>query len=167
MYEKNCLTHSYISLVQEAPYTIVVQMHPASTYEVNEFVQKMRVIEPEVKIHHIHAQKAFTQSKTWVHTLLKSVKGPCKVLCIPSFSSFQALLKSLDNPKEHFPCTIVSASYAQEVLTALQIQKVVTTSLQWEDIFTVKQSAFTFLQLCKLTMGTLHTQLLQKANNGN
>ena len=26
MYEKNCLTHSYISLVQQAPYTIVLQI---------------------------------------------------------------------------------------------------------------------------------------------
>lgn len=167
MYEKNCLTHSYISLVQQAPYTIVVQMHPASTYEVNEFVQKMHAIEPEMKIHHIHAQKALTQSKTWVRTLLKSVKGPCKVLCIPSFSSFQSLLKNLENPKKHFPCTVVSASYAQEVLTALQIRKIVTTHLQWEDTLIMKQGAQKFLHMCNFTLQTLHAQLLQKANNGN
>ena len=62
------------------------------------------------------------QSFSWVPELLKTVKGPCSVLSIPSLSSLQNLLKVLIQPKTGIPCTVISVFYENKLLTIPQIE---------------------------------------------
>ena len=60
MYEKNCLTYSCLKHIEQSPYTIVLQMHPSTSQEKKEFMQKLYEIEPNVKLQHIRAHTGLT-----------------------------------------------------------------------------------------------------------
>ena len=167
MYEKNCLTHVTISQIEKAPYTIVLQKHPASTIQWKQVVKKVYDIEPKCTMHQLKVKSALALQDSWVRDLFQTIKGPCTVICMSSFENFQTLIKILHEPKTKFPCTIVSASISKTVLVSTHFKTLANNVLQWEDIFCIQ---YTTLNLLNTWMHPVHMLLnncAYRANNGN
>lgn len=167
MYEKNCLTYSCLKHIEQSPYTIVLQMHPSASQEKKEFMQKLYEIEPNVKLQHISVKSLKKQSFSWVPELLKTVKGPCSVLSIPSLSSLQNLLKVLIQPKTGIPCTIISVFYENKLLTIPQIQILAKDIAKPENILLLKNIPQRLCNLWLYSIQDLVYKMKHKANNGN
>jgi len=167
MYEKNCLTYSYLKHIEQSPYTVVLQMHPSASQEKKEFMQKLYEIEPNIQLQHISVKSAKKQSFSWVQELLKTVKGPCSILSIPSLSSLQNLLKVLLNPKTGVPCTVISVSYENQLLTTPQIRILAKNIVKPENILLLKNVPQRLCNLLTYSIQDLVFKMKHKANNGN
>ena len=167
MYEKNCLTYSYLKHIEQSPYTIVLQMHPSASQEKKEFMQKLYEIEPNVKLQHISVKSLKKQSFSWIPELLKTVKGPCSVLSIPSLSSLQNLLKILIQSKTGIPCTVISVFYENKLLTIPQIQTLAKGIAKPENILLLKNVPQHLCNLWLYPIQDLIYKMKHKANNGN
>lgn len=167
MYEKNCLTYSCLKHIEQSPYTIVLQMHPSASQEKKEFMQKLYEIETNVKLQHISVKSVKKQSFSWAQELLKTVKGPCSILCVPSLLSLQNVLKVLVNSKTAIPCTVISVSYENKLLTAPQIQILAKDIAKPENILLIKNVPQRLCNLWLYSIQDLIYKMKYKANNGN
>ena len=167
MYEKNCLTYSYLKHIEQSPYTIVLQMHPSASQEKDCFFKFFTLICCNLTLGSILYNFCINSLFSWVPELLKTVKGPCSVLSIPSLSSLQNLLKVLVQPKTGIPCTVISVFYENKLLTIPQIEILAKNIAKPENILLLKNVPQRLCNLWLYSIQDLVYKMKHKANNGN
>lgn len=155
MYEKNCLHQWFIAEVPYAKYVLVLQMHPSSQQEKEDFVSKIRAIDMHTQVHTIHAHTLHTTNDPETLTLLTLVKGTSSVITCHTYETFVSLLQlchqktKKKSGQSHtpttLPFTIVGAKNNETLLDVSAITVLTEKSLQWETVLEISQPASSML----------------------
>jgi len=142
MYEKNCLNYGFIARVPHTPYALVLQMHPSSQQEKEDFFAKVRAIDTHASMHTIHAHTLHTQNDPTTRMLLTAVKGASCVITCDTYDAFVSLLQMCDQKTEKtvIPFTVVGAKYHESMLDPASITVLAQKSLQWDTVLEMTQA---------------------------